>query len=219
MSLGSLIDLGLKDTLGIDKKAFIVDDFLSQIECESFIDLASELGFSSIQTSKYGEEWADTHLRTNECAYAESPELARILFNCVKPFLPDANSLNTNLRFNKFKEDTWVQPHVDGYIRLNDQRNLYTLVVYLSTPESGGETRFINFQTLQSVDVEPKRGRVLLFDPSLCHCALPVKGQTSKYTLRTDVMVDIPREEVSANIYNIANIENLKNKDTNDLDM
>ena len=181
------VNLNLKDVLNIPYDAFYVDDILEPELCQAFIDISEAAGYSRIQTSKFNEEWSDEALRTNECAHILDDILASALFQKVAFLLPGCHSLNPLMRFGKFTRDQMVQPHVDGSLEVNGLASHYTLVFYLSDVPSGGETRFLNVLNMHSLDVKPKRGRLLVFDHSLCHAALPV-GTGCKYTLRTDAL-------------------------------
>lgn len=83
--------------------------------------------------------------------------------------------------------------HNDGCYQTPDdkERSYFTLHLYLNDAENqleGGATTFYDYNMTRRIDVEPKSGRILLFQHrNLLHSGEDVvKG--IKYTLRTDIM-------------------------------
>jgi len=59
----------------------------------------------------------------------------------------------------------------------------------------GGATPFLSNDGKRKVDVDPKAGRVLIFQQrGLLHSGEDVKEGT-KYTMRTDIMFEVVQEE------------------------
>ena len=55
----------------------------------------------------------------------------------------------------------------------------------------GGATSFLSTDETKKIDVDPRSGRVLIFQHSgLYHCGDDVKAGT-KYTMRTDIMYEL----------------------------
>lgn len=183
----SRINLNMADILGLDYIAYYVDDVIDEEIALYLIDLAESYNFTPTQTSKYDENWEDSALRTNHCTSTKSDELTLWLQTRIKKHLPENNdNLHNLIRFNRFTNGQMVQPHVDGRVWFKDCESNFTIVIYLSNVQSGGETRFLNAFNMTHLDVKPKLGRMLVFDQRLCHAALPVSGDSIKYTLRTD---------------------------------
>jgi len=187
------LDLCLKEVLNVNLEAFIVDDVFTAEECEQIVDLAHQCGFESTQTSKDGERWKDEAFRNNDCATYHDDEsdflLVDALLDRLASYLPEKDAtLNPLFRFNRFTKGQLVQPHVDATFTLDGFTSKYTLVIYLTDVNLGGQTRFINAFDWRYLDIEPKRGRILIFDRRLCHAALPVIDSCSKITMRTDIM-------------------------------
>jgi len=68
------------------------------------------------------------------------------------------------------------------------ERSYYTLHLYLNEGVKGGATSFHSWNMKRQLDVEPKIGRVLIFQQrDLLHSGADVVGGL-KYTLRTDLM-------------------------------
>ncbi|KAF2089993.1 hypothetical protein K490DRAFT_71683 [Saccharata proteae CBS 121410] len=120
-------------------------------------------------------------------------------------------SLNERMRFLKYEGGEYFRPHCDGVYATPDgsQRSLFTLHLYLNGTEEdrplvGGATTFHSFRDrfmIQTAEpdeynkkgrwgVDPKAGRVLLFQHrNLLHSGDDVVEGT-KYTMRTDVMFE-----------------------------
>ncbi|KAL8957540.1 MAG: hypothetical protein Q9193_005216 [Seirophora villosa] len=107
--------------------------------------------------------------------------------------------LNERMRFLKYTEGQYFRPHCDGSYVTPDggEISYYTLHLYLNEPQSaapgerteGGATRFHSMSWDEKfLDVEPRVGRVLIFQHrNLLHSGDDVVKGT-KYTLRTDLM-------------------------------
>lgn len=116
--------------------------------------------------------------------------------------------LNKRMRFLRYGPGQFFRPHCDGpYGESKDDKILqthFTLHLYLndSKAEAGGEaeleggaTSFLSSDETRKLDVDPKAGRVLIFQHKrLYHSGDDVKAGT-KYTVRTDIMYELKREE------------------------
>ncbi|KIW09367.1 uncharacterized protein PV09_00265 [Verruconis gallopava] len=106
--------------------------------------------------------------------------------------------LNERMRFLKYVGGEYFKRHCDGIYETPDrkERSYFTLHLYLNDETSteiepllkGGATRFHSFRRSCYMDIQPKTGRVLIFQ----HRNLPHSGEDvvagTKYTLRTDLM-------------------------------
>ncbi|KAF2813028.1 oxidoreductase domain-containing protein, partial [Mytilinidion resinicola] len=106
--------------------------------------------------------------------------------------------LNERMRFLKYSSGEYFRPHCDGTYETPDfkERSYFTLHLYLNDASSdpkgqslqGGSTTFHAYDMKRRIDVEPKIGRVLLFQHKfLLHSGDDVT-QGTKLTMRTDVM-------------------------------
>lgn len=132
--------------------------------------------------------------RTNSQALIETAHpllqevFERIQKKIPQPFERDWNRLEELTQFNHYAEGQEFQPHYDYLVKGIDnrlaegQRDL-TLIVYLNTPEEGGETRFPNLAQF----ITAQQGGVVLFQNVKVysyHAGAPViKGE--KYILNT----------------------------------
>ncbi|KAI2466429.1 hypothetical protein F4781DRAFT_353329 [Annulohypoxylon bovei var. microspora] len=114
----------------------------------------------------------------------------------------DFHSVNKRMRFLKYGKDQFFRPHCDspyGEVTADGHAVMthYTLHLYLNDSRQevgekselvGGATSFLSPNQERRVDVDPKAGRILIFQHRrLYHSGDDVKAGT-KYTMRTDIM-------------------------------
>ena len=102
--------------------------------------------------------------------------------------------INPRLSFLRYGPGQYFKPHCDGLNDLLDgkQKSFVTLHLYLNEPDSltGGATRFWTPDKKEHLDVEPKLGRVLVFQQRmLVQSGEEVTGGV-KYTMRSDFMFE-----------------------------
>lgn len=103
-----------------------------------------------------------------------------------------ATRLNERMRFLRYTGGQYFKQHEDGSYSTPDgeERSHYTLHLYLndSREMEGGATVFYSDDDKVEYKVQPKVGRVLIFQhEQLFHSGEDVDGGV-KYTLRTDLM-------------------------------
>lgn len=111
---------------------------------------------------------------------------------------------NERMRFLKYVGGEYFRTHCDGVYTTPDggERSYCTLHLYLNGRTSdddaelvGGATRFSSFDETRFYDVDPRPGRVLLFQHrGLLHSGEDVT-QGVKYTVRTDLMYAFDKME------------------------
>ncbi|KAF7976130.1 hypothetical protein HWV62_7421 [Athelia sp. TMB] len=106
--------------------------------------------------------------------------------------------VNERMRFLRYGPGNFFRSHCDGPYQTPDgeQRTWYTLQLYLNDSVAsggdlkGGATTFLSTDESRRVDVEPKMGRVLLFQHAhLLHSGDEVT-QGTKYTMRSDLLYE-----------------------------
>ncbi|KAI0406034.1 oxidoreductase domain-containing protein [Xylaria palmicola] len=110
--------------------------------------------------------------------------------------------VNKRMRFLKYTPGQFFRPHCDGAYgeRTPDGHMVQTYMtvhLYLNDSQqtagpgvdlTGGATSFLSRDGSRKIDVDPKAGRVLIFQHAqLKHCGDDVKAGI-KYTVRTDIM-------------------------------
>jgi hypothetical protein len=127
-----------------------------------------------------------------------------------KPHLDwEFRRLNKRMRFLKYGPGQFFRPHCDGpYGEQPDDKTIlqthFTLHLYLNDSKQevgdeaeleGGATSFLSSDEKRKLDVDPKAGRVLIFQHKrLYHSGDDVKAGI-KYTVRTDIMYELKREQ------------------------
>ncbi|OIW23613.1 hypothetical protein CONLIGDRAFT_719229 [Coniochaeta ligniaria NRRL 30616] len=225
--------------------AVVLDNVLSQSECETLIRLAE----ASVTVSERGEkdEWqpalvnigggfeilSPEYRNSDRIIWDEQTVADRLWERCLAaPGLKDKlevveqdvvvlgpsrsgrvqrwefRRLNDRMRFLRYGRGQFFKPHCDAAYREpgKDIKTLFTLHLYLNDSKQtvgdraelqGGATSFLSRDERRKMDVDPKAGRVLIFQHrNLYHSGDDVLSGI-KYTMRTDIMyelVPVPEE-------------------------
>jgi predicted 2-oxoglutarate/Fe(II)-dependent dioxygenase YbiX len=169
---------------------FIIHDFLSPEECDELIARSEAIGY---ETAAVGGELIP-QLRNNGRAFLEDAGLADDLWRKAAPFIPqkrdteEACGLHERFRFYRYETAEQFGRHYDGAVqRGNAEESKLTFMIYLSDVDEGGTTNFYAPGSVLQFEVQPRRGKALIFDHYRLHEGAPVlKGR--KYVLQTDVM-------------------------------
>src|SRR5262245_13947207 len=176
----------------------LVDDVLSADECRALVDRIESLSptFAPITTLRGFENRPD--LRNNDRVMFDDADLARRLFERLKPIVPAKITtpgrsddvelapvgLNERFRGYRYNPGQRFAPHFDGaFVRDERERSELTVLFYLNDGFSGGATAFLDW----GVKVDPRRGQALLFCHPILHEGCLLERGT-KYVLRSDVM-------------------------------
>ena len=167
---------------------FTIDDFWNPKECDDFIVKSEAIGYEPATVETESGQKVITTVRNNNRVIYKDYELADLLWQQIKPFVPKqignskAVGLNELFRFYRYQPGQEFKRHRDqSYIRSNGDASYYTLMIYLNQNYDGGETTFSN------LTIQPKQGLALVFLHNLEHEGSPVK-EGVKYVLRTDIM-------------------------------
>lgn len=184
---------------GIYDHVFILENVLTETECDEIIFEAEDAGFkiAGFYTDDAGEAtYIDTEKRRSKRCILDSAGFADRLWkriqHAVIPRLPVglvAKRLNEHLRILKYAPgDTFVM-HRDGNYMTPDGKEIsqYTVLVYLNDNYEGGYTTYYNSPDGIGVPVIPKRGSVIIQHQSCLHSVPPLISGI-KYALRTEVM-------------------------------
>jgi predicted 2-oxoglutarate/Fe(II)-dependent dioxygenase YbiX len=178
-----------------------LDHVFSEQECNALISEALKVGYQAAGIGGREKQQVVSSVRSSDRLLCEDVFLANIIYERVRDHIPvvwkgrHLLGVNELLRFLKYQKGDFFAPHVDGHFQRKGTDNLsfITLQLYLSDSsgeEQGGATRFCEIQTSQrtfdSIDVFPKKGRVLLFHHKISHEGALVNSGV-KYTIRTDV--------------------------------
>jgi hypothetical protein len=147
-------------------------------------------------------------LDNNERLVIDDDDLSSILFEKVKPYLPqtiEVNStiqtenglwtlsqLNNRLRFCKYSANQYFHRHLDGiHYRSETEQSKLTFMIYLNNADEfeGGRTLF--YQTKDSKEIWaayiPQKGDLIVFDHNVWHEGEELK-RGEKFVLRSDIL-------------------------------
>jgi prolyl 4-hydroxylase len=170
---------------------FLIDDFLSEIECNELILESENIGYkyATVETEK-GSLRVES-VRNNSRVLYSNIELADRFWVRLKDAAPAkigksyAIGLNELFRFYKYTSGHRFKKHIDNsFIRNELEASYYTFMIYLSDDYVGGETIFNDLR------VKGRKGMALIFLHSLEHEGAEVKEGT-KYVLRSDIMYEL----------------------------
>ena len=168
----------------------IVDDFITPEECTEYIQLAEDYGFEEAKIRTRQGDVIDKKIRDNYRVIWDNPPFQDKVWESVKEHLPNEvdgfqlSGLNERFRFYRYEDGQQFRPHMDAPHRVSEtELSKITLLIYLNEDFKGGETMMI----LENKLIEPKAGRLFLFEQKVLHCGLPTT-EGLKYVLRTDVM-------------------------------
>lgn len=178
----------------ITKNIFLIDNFLTEEECDFHIKASETIGYELAKVNVNGKQTIMTTVRNNQRVLMFDEEMAAEIWEKLKPFVdayPTAEpiGLNEMWRYYKYVPGERFRLHKDGsHIRNPYERSLLTLLIYLNDDFEGGATGFN-----REFDIAPKKGRAVIFEHQIRHEGKPIQSGT-KYVLRTDIMFKgIPR--------------------------
>ena len=174
------------------RKLFVIPQFLTPEECETFIERSEQLGYADAPINTSFGPLVRKDVRDNQRLLLDDPELASAWWERAKGLLVEewcgwkVVGLNERFRFYRYDPGQRFAPHTDGcFRRTNGEESQFTFLVYLNDGFEGGATAFR--ESRASLLVTPERGKALVFYHRQLHEGLPVvRGR--KYVLRTDVM-------------------------------
>lgn len=189
------------------EQVFVIHNFLTPEECAEYVRVTEAVGFSAAPITTGGGFVMAPEIRNNERVMIDNYEWAAKLWARAQPLMPspylghEATGLNERFRFYRYEEGHRFRPHTDGCFARNDERSLFTFMVYLNDSCEGGETAVyftgddgLTLPDGAEIRVKPETGKALVFYHYLMHEGTPVVAGR-KYVLRTDVMYRTGRDE------------------------
>ena len=177
----------------MDSKFILLEDLLSQTECQLLIKLCEVHGFSTQNRNKHGVVFEDSSFRSDLQCTLHDPELAKTIFDRIRGDITgEPVGINPDLRFSKYLPGQKCSLHQDGVLSTQDGKiSKLSLIIYLNDTNDTGATRFIDVETMQHTDVFPKTGRALLFEHAIPHAGITT--EIVKYVLRSDILFESPK--------------------------
>ncbi|MEM8795317.1 MAG: 2OG-Fe(II) oxygenase [Pseudomonadota bacterium] len=189
----------MKDIRWLAKDIGIIENFLTETECEDYIAFAETTGFEEATVSTEIGMVMMKDIRNNDRVMVDDFDRADDLYIRISEFLPQRfkkkwqpAGLNERLRFYRYDSGQQFDWHGDGYFeRTNGERSFFTFMVYLNEGFDGGGTSFqrnlFGNPIGTDITIVPQTGLALIFHHPLMHRGDPViEGR--KYVLRSDVM-------------------------------
>ncbi|KAK7048735.1 hypothetical protein R3P38DRAFT_3307532 [Favolaschia claudopus] len=198
--------------------ATVIDDFLTAAECENLKELAASTDDWQ-PASLDAVSRVHTNFRNSDRVLRMDAETADMIYERLRPLVPELHNLgphsqwplitgklgrgspswkmvrvNPRLSFLRYGPGHYFKQHCDGLNELADgpksQKSFVTLHIYLNEGMSGGATRFWTPDKKHFLDVEPKIGRVLVFQQRMLVHSGEEVSDGIKYTMRTDFMFE-----------------------------
>ncbi len=170
-------------------RVFLLLNVLSPEECDLFIRVTEGQGFESAPVTTGRGFMMIPELRNNGRVMVDDPLRAAWLWGRVWRYVDEhygsfhAVGLNERFRYYRYEPGEYFKWHGDGaFIRSENERSLYTLLIYLNDDCEGGTTDFRG-----GLSVKPVRGAALVFEHGLIHQGAEVISG-KKYVMRSDVM-------------------------------
>ncbi|MFT5819073.1 MAG: hypothetical protein ACI8ZM_000295 [Crocinitomix sp.] len=167
---------------------FIIEDFLSTVECLELIQLSQKIGYEEATVTTYEGQKMIKGIRNNTRVIKTDFDIAEEFWNKINPFISPttdgstAIGVNEQFRFYKYEKGQRFNKHRDGRFKRNEnEESKLTFMVYLNEKFIGGETEFENFSII------PKPGTALIFKHHVKHKGCIIESGT-KYVIRTDIM-------------------------------
>jgi prolyl 4-hydroxylase len=185
----------------------IIDNFLPSRICRSLISLSESKGYDEADISYTGGSRMEKDRRNNSRVLHEDETLRMMLDGLIwehapkdRPFILEGGilsrvplvGLSGRFRFYRYFPGEKFKKHRDGNAEERGGVSLVTVLIYLNTPEKGGETFLCDWSLEYQPRVEATEGRCLMFDHSLIHTGEPLL-EGVKYVLRTDLVYEDPR--------------------------
>lgn len=176
-----------------------IDNFISDRACDDLILFSEQKGYSEAEVGLKSGSKMMKNIRDNYRLIYDDIKLSNDLWaiaSATYPFIVDGMSplgLNERFRFYRYEAGQRFKKHIDGRYKRNDhEESRITFMIYLNDNYSGGETRFNN------VLIKPHKGMALFFIHEQKHESIPIT-EGVKYVLRSDIMYNIQKNEISGN--------------------
>lgn len=157
-------DLNLKETIGDDKKGYSILNLLS----EEFLEIIE---------NKFEEK-----IKNGETKIKES-FLTDLIISRLNRILPENFCIfDTEINLEISTTNTVYTPNFNGIVEIP---NLYRIVIFLNTTESGSILRICNLLDMKYLDIIPIRGKAIIFDYTMT--VMEIENNTTKKYLIFDI--------------------------------
>lgn len=181
---------------------FVIPSLFNKDECEQFLSGDIKTSFQKA-ISNY-----PTYYRNNDRLVIDDTDLSKLLFEKVRPYLPEVIETNSNiqsengtwhlkelndrLRFCKYSANQYFHRHLDGiHYRSEHIQSKLTFMIYLNSAGEfeGGRTLFYKTKETSEVWASyiPQQGDLIVFDHNVWHEG-EVLTSGEKFVLRSDIL-------------------------------
>jgi len=167
---------------------YLIEDFLSDKECDDLIRFSENEGYEEAKVNIDGKQKLVTMIRNNQRVLHFNDTWASLYWEKLNSFPQKpiessfAIGLNELFRFYRYTPEQRFKKHRDGsHVKNEEERSKETFMVYLNDDFEGGKTLFLENEII------PKKGTALVFRHELKHEGQKVISGT-KYVLRSDIM-------------------------------
>lgn len=169
----------------------VVRNFFSAEECQTYITLGENLGFTQAPVHLLIGDRMMPQMRNNDRIEKTDTILAQQLWLRAQLVVPSqidrwhAVGLHDSIRWYRYDVEQKFEWHIDKSIcDVDGNRSRLTLLIYLNDDFEGGSTQF------EESTIRPEQGMALFFNHFQRHKSTPIlRGR--KYVLRADVMYKI----------------------------
>ena len=142
----------------------IIDNFLSDNECDELIEYASNQQLITSETlGDYGNVTSDYRKSEQLWITDEQHQIAKKISDFCENILDLPKKNMESLQLVKYDVSGYFKEHYDAEPDKTKNNNIkdraHTFIVYLNNVEEGGETRFPNL----NINIKPKKGSALYF--------------------------------------------------------
>lgn len=196
-----------------DKLVLVLDNVFSREEIEKILDLTAVCGYDDL-SHLYPTDYRnndrvmieDSHfvdvvydrIKSHVEKFVSRPGACKHWNNVFEEAEKTPLGLNNRMRICMYQQGGVFGGHYDSYVQFGNVRSRFTCMAYLNDVEveQGGATRFYSvvpsagaaaFDLTPHADVQPKLGRIVIFDHQIFHEGIELHGD-AKHILRTDVL-------------------------------
>ena len=147
----------------IDQKLYLMDEFLTELECADLIDY-----IENKRLQYTGPKYLNT--RYGETIY--DSELTQFLYSKLRPISPKVKnqtvykSTERTVIMKYYEDSKGTRIHRDQKIESNET---FCCIIYLNNVSQGGETSFFDDNYNLILSITPKAGKIVLFSPTVLH--------------------------------------------------
>ena len=169
----------------MDYKTF--DHILSKDLCDQILNISQQKTFEQQLTyhRKTKKYIYDDNKRKSTFIVINNTKIKDELLQLIRKNIHPNSQFENNLRIIKYEKGGFFKSHKDHIFNTKADKS-YTLLIYLNQDCIGGNTILIDPSIKRYYPIEPKKGRILIFNPQILHLGEKVY-EGIKYILTTQI--------------------------------